>query len=108
MTEDIESGRPVSAQFPLRAAWKNGEENQRTSLCALSRSHRQWVHWLDESDGQAPHAPERRALDNNFNRPRKLGALGERVVDFDGLPRVVDADLRDCILCIHALDKPWR
>ena len=40
----------------------------------------------DELDEQAPHAPERRALDHNLNRPRKLGALGERVVDVDGLP----------------------
>jgi hypothetical protein len=104
MTEDIESGRPVSAQFPLRAAWKNGEANQRTSLCALSRSHHEWGS-PDELDR---HAPERRALDNNFNCPGECGALGERVVDVDGLPRVADADLGDCVLCIHPLDEPWR
>jgi hypothetical protein len=100
MTEDIESGRPVSAQFPLRAAWKNGEANQRTSLCALGPSSEVS---LDELD---PHAPERRALDYNFDSPRELRALGERVVDVDGLPRVADAGLGDCILCIHPLDKP--
>ena len=40
-----------------------------------------------------PHAPECRALDNNIDSPRELGAFGERLVDVDGLPRVADADI---------------
>lgn len=36
MTEDIDGGRPVSSQPPLKAASKNGEAKKRTSLCALS------------------------------------------------------------------------
>jgi hypothetical protein len=53
-------------------------------------------------------APECRALDNNFDRPGKLGVLGERLVDVDGLPRVADADFGDHVLRIHTLEKPWR
>ncbi len=34
-TEDIEAGRPVSDQFPLRAASKKGEAKKRISLCVL-------------------------------------------------------------------------
>lgn len=33
--EDMDAGRPVSAQSPLRAAWKNGDAQYKTSLCAL-------------------------------------------------------------------------
>ena len=33
--EDMDAGRPVSDQSPLRAAWKNGEAQYKTSLCAL-------------------------------------------------------------------------
>jgi hypothetical protein len=32
MMEDIEGGRPVSAQLPLRAASKKGEAKNKTSL----------------------------------------------------------------------------
>ncbi len=37
ITEDMDRGRPgpVSAQFPLSAASKNGEAKYSTSLCAL-------------------------------------------------------------------------
>lgn len=35
MIEDMDAGRPVSAQSPLRAAWKNGDDQYKTSLCAL-------------------------------------------------------------------------
>ena len=53
-------------------------------------------------------SPECRALDNDFDRPGKLGVLGERLVDVDGLLRVTDADFGDRILRIHPLEKPWR
>ena len=33
--EDMDAGRPVSAQSPLSAAWKNGDAQYKTSLCAL-------------------------------------------------------------------------
>ena len=33
--EDMDAGRPVSAQSPLSAAWKNGDDQYKTSLCAL-------------------------------------------------------------------------
>ena len=107
MTEDMDSGRPVSAQFPLRAAWKKGEANQRTSLCALrmepptisDSTRRGELNWIG-----SPHAPKRRALNDNFDGPGKFGALGERLVDVDGRLRVADADLRDGILRIHPFE----
>ena len=111
ITEDIESGRPVSAQFPLSAAWKNGEENQRTSLCALSKQVSRRPHIRASASYKAnryQYAPECRALDNDFDRPGKLGVLGERLVDVDGLPRVADADFGHRILSIHPLEKPRR
>ena len=33
--EDMDAGRPVSAQSPLSAAWKNGDAQYKTCLCAL-------------------------------------------------------------------------
>ena len=33
--EDMDAGRPVSAQSPLSAAWKNGDAQYKTSLCVL-------------------------------------------------------------------------
>jgi len=35
MIEDIDAGRPVSAQSPLSAAWKNGDAQYKISLCDL-------------------------------------------------------------------------
>ena len=35
MIDDMDAGRPVSAQSPLSAAWKNGDAQYKTSLCAL-------------------------------------------------------------------------
>src|SRR5271170_2430382 len=102
MTEDMERGRPVSAQFPLSAAWKNGDANQRISLCALSGN----THQRFERDGWRLYAPERRALDDDFDRPRELGVLRERLVDVDGLLRVGDAQLRDRIFRVCAFEEP--
>ena len=106
MTEDIESGRPVSAQFPLSAAWKNGEANQRTSLCALSGGggHHQRAGKKKEQD-----APERRTLDDDFDRSGELGLLRERLVDVDGLLLVGYAQLGNRIFRVCAFEVPrWR
>jgi hypothetical protein len=59
-----------------------------------------------EPERKRAHEPERGALDNDFDRPGKLGIPGERLVDVDGLPRDADADFGDCILRVYPLEKP--
>jgi hypothetical protein len=105
MTEDMDSGRPVSAQFPLSAAWKNGDANHRTSLCALYTAAVVASAARKEKCGDAP---ERRALNDDFDRPGELGLLRERLVDVDGLLRVRDAQLGNRVFGICFEEPRWR
>ena len=111
MTDDMDSGRPVSAQFPLSAAWKNGEANQRTSLCALSSSSSSGsISAPERMEGRkTAHAPERRTLDDDFDRPGELGLLRECLVNVNGLLRVGDAQLGNRVFRVCAFEEPrWR
>ena len=108
MTEDMDSGRPVSAQFPLSAAWKNGDANQRTSLCALKTASA-IIEKGEKKKREWNGAPERRALDDDFDSPGEFGLLRERLVHIDRLLRVRDAQFGNRVFRICAFEEPrWR
>lgn len=77
--EDMDAGRPVSAQSPLSAAWKNGDAQYKTSLCALEILNVQLRKGTTHDS-----LPEGCGLNNNLDSPWQWTVPSERIIYVNG------------------------
>lgn len=107
--EDMDGGRPVSRQLPLKAAWKNGEAKYNTSLCALRHENVLNAHLpAVRSQSTWGNSPERCTFHDDFDGSQERSAAGKRFVDLDGLIRIVQVQISDWVFWFVFLVRPWR